>query len=121
VTLVEGIPNAATVQLPDTSQRLLDGAALDTVLAPAEPLAAWKTITDAGDRYGLDAPSYVVAFDGPSGRVVIVLGGPTFDGEGSYARRCGDDRIHLVTRTFVGAVARIAAEGRPAAGSRLGC
>jgi hypothetical protein len=121
VTLVEGTPKTATVQLPDASQRVLDGAALDTVLAPAEPLAAWKTITDAGDRYGLDVPSYVVAFDGPSGRVVIALGGPTFDGEGSYARRCGDDRIHLVTRTLVGAVARIAAEGRPAAGPRLGC
>jgi hypothetical protein len=111
----------AVVQSPDGTQRQLDGPRLDELLAPAEPLSAFKTIADAGDRYGFDQPPFVVAFDGKTGRVILVLGARTFDGEGSYARRCGDDRIHLVTRTFFAAVERIAAEGRPAGGPRLGC
>ena len=121
MTLVPGAPTAAVGQRADGTQRVVDGPALAPLLAPAEPLAAFKTLADAGDRYGFDEPTYVVAFDGPGGRVTLLLGARTFDDEGVYARRCGDSGVHLVTRTFLSAVERIAAEGRPEAGPRLGC
>jgi hypothetical protein len=119
--LVTGQPTTAVVQRPDGARRRLDSPALTAALAPVEPLAAFKTVDDAGDNYGFDPPAYIVAFDGVAGRVTLVLGRPTFDGEGVYARRCGDPAVHLVTRTFFAMVERIATDGRPDTGPALGC
>jgi len=92
---------------------------LAALLAPVEPLAAFKTVADKGDDYGFGRPPYVVAFDSRGGRVTLVLGTATFDKEGVYAHRCGEGRVHLITRTFFAAVERIAAEGH--SGPPLGC
>ncbi|HKN90856.1 MAG TPA: DUF4340 domain-containing protein [Acidimicrobiia bacterium] len=68
------------------------------------PLRAYRMLTGDPTRaeYGLADPELVAdVADGAGRSETIEIGAPTFNGEGSYARRVGDPHLYLLTRGAV--------------------